>query len=393
MGIFVVPVHHARQQRAAIGALRELGWVVTCHPEPSSPAWARKVFGDEMFLDAVAVDSPPGASDDAMVHLGYMPELERAFISGERVTDTGVRWLANLPKLETVCLSGTSVSDDGISHLRHLEDLERLYLTHTQVTEEGVRQLEEMLPDCKIWRLEEMTNSIGMRFMLIPAGELMMGSPADDEDASDDEHPQHRVRITKPFYLGVHEVTQEQYEQVMGKHPWSGQPYVKSGADYPATYVSWEDAVAFCEKLSAKEGCTYRLPTEAEWEYACRAGSTTSFFFGDDYSALGNHAWYYENAWNAGQQYAHSVGQKKRNGWGLYDMHGNVWEWCADWYGEGYYKESPVDDPPGASSGDDRVFRGGSWLSLPRNSRSAFRLRLYPVVRDFSIGFRVSRTP
>ncbi len=393
MGVLVVPVNRARQQRAAIEALRELGWVVTCHPTPSGPAWARKLFGDEMFLDAVAVDSPPGAADDAMALLGYMPRLERAFISGEKVTDTGVRRLANLPKLKTVCLSGTSVGDEGVSHLGSLEDLEQLYLTHTQVTKEGVRQLEAMLPGCKIWRLEEMTNSIGMRFVLVPAGEFKMGSPAGDADAYDDERPQHRVRITKPFYLGVHEVTQEQYEQVMGKRPWSGQSYVKSGADYPATYVSWEDAVAFCEKLSAKEGCTYRLPTEAEWEYACRAGSTTQFSFGDDRLALGNHAWYYENAGNTNQVYARGVGRRKPSGWGLYDVHGNVWEWCSDWYAEDYYNESPVDDPTGASSGEGRVLRGGSWGNDPWLSRSAYRFRLTPGLRDCGTGFRVSRTP
>ncbi len=393
MGVLMVPVHRARQQRVVIDALHELGWVVTCDPTPSGPAWARWLFGDETFLDAVAVDSPPGTSDDAMAHLGHMPELERAFISGENVTDTGVRRLAGLRKLKTVCLSGTSVGDESVGYFAGLENLEHLYLTHTQVTKEGVRQLEEMLPGCKIWRLEEMTDSIGMRFVLIPAGEFMMGSPDGDEDADDDERPQHRVRITKPFYLSVHEVTQEQYEQAMGKRPWSGQQYVKSGADYPATYVSWEDAVAFCEKLSAIEGCTYRLPTEAEWEDACRAGSTTSFFFGDDYSALGNHAWYDENAWSTGEPYAHGVGEKKANGWGLYDMHGNVWEWCLDWYGEGYYKESPVDDPTGAGSGEFRVLRGGSWFDYPRFGRSAVRIGVSPDVRDYNYGFRVSRTP
>jgi len=394
MGLVVVPVQWARQQWGAIQAFRDLGWVVTCDPMPSGPAWARKIFGDEMFHNAVAVDSPPGASDDEMEHLGDMPELERAYISGENVTDVGARRLAGFQKLKTVCLSGTSVGDEGARQLERLENLEQLYLTQTKVTDEGVRELEEMLPGCKVWRLEKTTNSIGMRFVLIPAGEFMMGSPADDQDSFGSERPQHQVRITKPFYLGVHEVTQGQYEAVMGSRPWSGKRYAKEGADYPASYVTWEDAVAFCEKLSAKEGRTYRLPTEAEWEYACRAGSSTRFFFGDDPSAFGNHAWYSENARDAGERYAHGVGRKKPNGWGLYDVYGNVLEWCADWYGEGYYKESPVDDPNGPSSGDVRVVRGGSWINVPWFARSAHRDRTYPDLRYYYfLGFRVSRTP
>jgi formylglycine-generating enzyme required for sulfatase activity len=393
MGLVVVPVHWARQQWGAIQALRDLGWVVTCDPTPSGPAWARKVFGDEMFHNAVAVDSPPGTSDDEVMNLSHMPELERAYISGEKVTDAGVRRLAGFPRLKTVCLSGTSVGDEGARQLERLENLEQLYLTETRVTDAGVKELEEMLPGCKVWRLEETTNSIGMRFVLIPAGEFMMGSPVDDQVFLDSERPQHQVRITKPFYLGVHEVTQGQYEAVMGSCPWSGEPHVKEGAEYPASCVSWEDAVAFCEKLSAKEGRTYRLPTEAEWEYACRAGSSTGFFFGDDPPALGNHAWYDENAWTAGEQYAHAVGRKKPNGWGLHDLHGNVWEWCSDWYGHDYYKRSPVDDPTGSSSGDVRVVRGGSWNYDPTDARSADRNWTVPDNRDLGSGFRVSRTP
>jgi formylglycine-generating enzyme required for sulfatase activity len=393
MGLVVVPVQWARQQWGAIQTLRDRGWVVTCDPTPSGPAWARKVFGDEMFHNAVAVDSPPGASDDEMEHLGHMPELERAYISGEKVTDAGARRLTGFPKLKTVCLSGTSVGDEGARQLERLENLEQLYLTQTQVTAEGVRELEEMLPGCKVSRLEETTNSIGMRFVLIPAGEFMMGSPPGDQDALYWERPQHRVRITKPFYLGVHEVTQGQYEAVMGSRPWSGQPCVKEGADYPATYVNWEDAVLFCEKLSAKEGRTYRLPTEAEWEYACRAGSSTGFFFGDDPSALGNHAWYDKNVDAAGGLYAHGAGRKKPNGWGLHDMHGNVWEWCSDWFDGRYYGTSRADDPNGPSSGIGRVLRGGSWLIGATEARSAQRYSNLPQYWFQPRGFRAARTP
>jgi len=343
-----------------------------------------------MFLNAVAVDSPPGASDDAVALLGRMPRLERVFVSGEEVTDTGIEHLAGLRKLKTVGLSGTSVGDEGVRHLENLEELQQLYLTHTQVTDQGVRQLESTLPNCKVWRLQEQTNSIGMRFVLIPAGEFMMGSPDSDLEAGANERPQHRVRITKPFYLGVHEVTQEQYAAVMGVCPWKGKLRGNEGPDYPATMVSWEDAVAFCENLSASEGCTYRLPTEAEWEYACRAGSTTRFCFGDDPLASGNYAWYDE--WPAGQ-FAHRVGRKKPNGWGLYEMHGNMWEWCADWYDRDYYANSPTVDPTGPSTGGNRVLRGGTWRGYARPARSANRSRGGPDSRVGSIGFRCAQVP
>ncbi len=176
---------------------------------------------------------------------------------------------------------------------------------------------------------EEITNSIGMRLRLIPAGEFMMGSsksPAEllrivhfqkDEVMYylTDEQPQHRVRITKPFYLGATEVTQSEWVKVMGTNPWRGKSYVKEGADYPTTYLSWEDAVAFCRKLSEKEGHTYRLPTEAEWEYACRGGMTTMYSYGDDASRLGDYAWYDENAKSIREAYAHRVGRKRATVW------------------------------------------------------------------------------
>ena len=188
-------------------------------------------------------------------------------------------------------------------------------------------------------------NSIGMVLVPIPAGEFLMGSPETEPGRRDNE-VQHQVTLTKPFLLGVHEVTQGQWQAVMGTTPWKGKEFVKEGDDYPATYVSWHDAVEFCRKLSEKEGLEYRLPTEAEWEYACRAGTTTAYSFGDDASELGEYAWYRENARNVGQKYAHTVGQKKPNPWGLYDMHGNVWEWCSDWYGD--YPSGSVTDPQGA---------------------------------------------
>jgi formylglycine-generating enzyme required for sulfatase activity len=210
-------------------------------------------------------------------------------------------------------------------------------------------------------------------------------------DAEDDEKPQHLVKITKPFYLGLYEVTQQQYEKVMEARPWQGEEYVKEGPDYPAVYVNHDDAVEFCRRLSKQEGVEYRLPTEAEWEYACRAGTTTSYSFGDDASKLGQYAWYGKNAWDIGEKYAHRVGQKLPNPWGLYDMHGNAWEWCQDWYAP-YGSEKVVSDPVGPAQGEGRVLRGGSFLSLTSNVRSANRFNNRPVNRFYSLGFRVART-
>jgi formylglycine-generating enzyme required for sulfatase activity len=234
-------------------------------------------------------------------------------------------------------------------------------------------------------------NSIGMVLVPIPAGEFLMGSPESGlNPARLYQSPQHQVTLTTPFLLGVHEVTQGQWQAVMGTTPWKGESSVKEGDNYPANYVNWPDAVEFCRQLSEKEGLEYRLPTEAEWEYACRAGTTTAYSFGDDASELGEYAWHKENA----EQYAHTVGQKNPNPWGLYDMHGNVWEWCSDWYWD--YPSGNVTDPVGSSVGVHRVLRGGSVLYDARHCRSARRYGLDTsmiVNRVNSCGFRVALSP
>ena len=220
---------------------------------------------------------------------------------------------------------------------------------------------------------KEFTNSIGMQFVHINAGEFMMGSPADEQDRRDNEN-QHPVRITKPFLLGVHEVTQAQWRSVM-----STDRNQFKGDDLPVEHVSWDDATAFCQKLSQQEGKKYRLPTEAEWEYACRAGTTTPFATGQ---TIGTDQANYNGGYTygSGQRGVHrrkttAVGSFQPNQWGLCDMHGNVWEWCHDNY----------ERAEGA-----RVLRGGSWNDIPWECRSANRGWRTPDGRFGVIGFRVA---
>ena len=238
--------------------------------------------------------------------------------------------------------------------------------------------------------LKEITyykNTMGMEFVLIPAGEFMMGS----DNGSDYEKPVHRVRITKPFYMDAYEVTQKAYQAVIGSNPSR-----LKGAKNPVESVSWNDALEFCKCLSQREGVTYRLPTEAEWEYACRAGTTTPFYFGNTIStdqANYNGSYVYGNGRKGVyREKAMPVGSFPPNALGLYDMHGNVWEWCQDWYDSGYYGKSPTDDPSGPRAGSHRVHRGGCWYGNPGLCRSASRDRDAPGRRYGVLGFRLVRT-
>ena len=265
------------------------------------------------------------------------------------------------------------------------------------------------------------TNSIGMKLVLIPKGSFTMGSPV-TEAGSDDDERQHEVTISKDYYLGVFEVTQVQYKKLMAlnpsyfqgdkvavkvpaeKHPNTGRTIEdakiipRDSSNYPVDSVTWDDAVLFCKRLSnlseeKKAGRVYRLPTEAEWEYACRAGSKTIYSFGDSKSSLGDYAWYSRNTKQRNSDgRTYPVGQKKPNAWGLYDMHGNVSEWCQDWYGD--YPRSAVTDPVGPASGRDRVLRGGNWGgggSDRCKCRTANRSHAPPSYNSagFSNGFRV----
>jgi formylglycine-generating enzyme required for sulfatase activity len=221
----------------------------------------------------------------------------------------------------------------------------------------------------------EITTSIGMKLVLIPAGEFEMGSNV--AEGSNYERPVHRVRISEPFYMGKYEVTQAQWEAVMGTNP----SYFKGNPNRPVEGVSWEDVQAFIKRLNRQEGWEVcRLPTEAQWEYAARAGTTTEWY-DNDLDAI---AWYRENS---GYK-THEVGQKWPNAWGLYDMLGNVEEWVQDWYASDYYRHSPTVDPQGPDAGALRVYRGGGWSLGARYVRAAFRYGFDPGVRYDYLGFR-----
>ena len=206
------------------------------------------------------------------------------------------------------------------------------------------------------------------------------------------EQPAHQVTIVQGFYLGKYELTQGQWESVMGTRPWEGQRYVQENPDNPAAWISWDDMQEFITKVNQAEGSeVYRMPTEAEWEYACRAGTETLWSFGDDERMLRDYAWYDENAWNVDEQYGHEAGTKLPNPWGLYDMHGNVCEWCLDRYDIDYYSVSPPEDPLNSRTGLFRVLRGGYFDNHARYSRSALRHGNGSGLRNFIVGARLLR--
>jgi len=224
----------------------------------------------------------------------------------------------------------------------------------------------------------DLGKGVKLEMVLIPSGKFKMGSPKKEKGRKDDEIP-HAVTLTKPYYMAKFEVTQEQWQRVMGNN----YSYTK-GPKLPVTDVSWDECQEFVRKLNEKTAGGFRLPSEAEWEYACRAGSTTGFSYGNEIST--NDA----NYFNAGKGKSIDVGRYKPNAFGLFDMHGNVSEWCEDWYG--IYSEGPVSDPSGPVSGDRRVFRGGAFYSDILKVRSACRAGITPAFRDSLIGFRLVRT-
>jgi formylglycine-generating enzyme required for sulfatase activity len=233
----------------------------------------------------------------------------------------------------------------------------------------------------------------GPRFVWLPAGAFTLGSPASEVDRQADEGPQTQVTLTRRFFMGRYDVTQGEYSSVIGSNP----SYFGGDTNRPVEMVNWSEANNYCAQLTVRErtagrlpaGWAYRLPTEAEWEYASRAGSTNRFSYGNDpgYTQLGNYAWYVANSGGT----THPVGGKSPNRWGLYDMSGNVWEWCSDWYGT--YPGGNVTDPSGSVSGSGRVTRGGGWGDIANDCRSARRNYYDPSRRYSWIGFRVVLAP
>lgn len=232
----------------------------------------------------------------------------------------------------------------------------------------------------------EVRSFSGIEMVWIPPGAFNMGSPANENGRNETEGPQHTVTISKGFWLGKYEVTQAQWQAVMGNNP----SHFTGDGNLPVERVSWYNCQEFIGRLNAKGEGAFRLPSEAEWEYACRAGTTTAYYFGDDSDRLGDCAWY---GANSGKK-THPVGQKKPNAWGLYDMHGNAWEWCQDWYHDSYIG-APTDGSAWESpAGRYRVFRGGSWDNgFTSNCRAAYRRSSTPDTSSYRFGFRVVRTP
>jgi len=240
---------------------------------------------------------------------------------------------------------------------------------------------------------ETFTNRLGMTFVLIKAGRFMMGSPTSEPDREDNE-TQHEVVLTKDYYMQTTEVTQGQWKAVMGNNP---SLYKECGDNCPVDWVSWNDVQKFIQKLNQKGEAAYRLPTEAEWEYAARAGTTTAYSFGNDSNQLSKYGnfcdfncTYSPKDTNQNDQYENTAPVKSYppNAWGLYDMHGNVREWCSDWYG--VYPTNRVIDPQGAQSDDFRLLRGGSWIISAGKCRSAFRFRNTPRERYTYVGVRLA---
>jgi serine/threonine protein kinase len=242
-------------------------------------------------------------------------------------------------------------------------------------------KIQALVKQCHRTAPPRLTNSIGMELEFVTAGtSFIMGT---ESDTRTDQRP-HNVRLSQPFYIGIHQVTNAHWRQVMGSVPNHGQD-----DDWPVEQVSWHDAIDFCRKLSAlpeekRAGRIYRLPTEAEWEFACLAGPTAAYSFGNDESLLPDHAWFEENSGG----HAHPVGKKKPNAWGIFDMHGNVCEWCSDWYAD--YPAESVTDPRGPSDGTTRVLRGGGWDNDAQWCTAAWRNALNPSDSGESLGFRVA---
>lgn len=253
--------------------------------------------------------------------------------------------------------------------------------------------------------VREFGGDLKIKMNWCPAGEFKMGATAGDTDAYDNEMPQVAVRFTEGFWLGQTEVTQALWKSVMSTTPWQGKERVEIGDLYPAVYISHgghrenpeaDSAQAFCVAFTKREQAagripldwSYRLPTEAEWEYGCRAGSNSKYSFGNDESQLSKYAWFASNALEAGEKFAHPVATKQPNSWRLFDMHGNVAEWCEDYYDDA--KLIGGADPLQNSKTMWRIFRGGAWNNPTFYLRSTFRYWIEPSLRSYAVSFRLA---
>ena len=360
-------------------------------------------------------------------HLGELTALD---LSGNQLGDDAVRALAESPHLKCLTrldLSNNRLSDAAIGALLDADWCRRLTwigLRNNRLTSKGASALAEACDPARLrWfdlhgndlepvslaryarfrpaRSGRLINSLGMEFALIPAGTFLMGSPETEATRKRDEGPQRPITISRPFYLGVYAVTQEQYQAVMGANPSQFTAETGGGPAHPVETVNWEEAVEFCRRLSQwpaeeRNGRVYRLPTEAEWEYACRAGTTTAFHYGPALSSR-------EANLHGGQPYfappgphlerTTPVGSYAPNAFGLYDLHGNVWEWCQDWYSDTYLADVAAVDPVGPTDGTHRVQRGGCWNAYGECCRAAYRSSNDPPTRQMNcVGFRVALT-
>jgi len=299
-------------------------------------------------------------------------DLEEA-IANAKTKENTAKALPVIARIETVIASKDKFKAEDI-----LAELENLIPSDARMA--ALRERVAAMPGPRKQLVVDLGGGVKMEFVLIRPGTFLMGNPKSEAGRSDDE-TQHKVTLTKPFYMGKHEVTQGQWTKVMGSNP---SDFKNAGDNAPVENVSWDDCQTFLRKLGEKApGKTFRLPTEAEWEYACRAGTTTKFCFGDDEGGLTEYGWFTSNSGST----THPAGEKKPNAWGLYDMHGNVGEWCADWYGE---NKGDATNPVGAASGTHRVLRGGGWVCNAYFCRSAYRDRSTPDYADDARGLRLS---
>jgi formylglycine-generating enzyme required for sulfatase activity len=323
---------------------------------------------------AAATKTPDAAEIERLVGLLGDEDYQKREEAQNRLRETGrpaIRQLRAATKTENVeqrMRASEILADIGIFKAWPFDEAE---------AKKRQKEAAELL-DVPVEKEVALGDGVKMKFALIPAGEFVMGSSETEKDRGDGEGPAHKVTIKKAFYIGVTEVTQAQWKALMG----GSNPSQYKGDDMPVERVAWDGCRGYLKLLSEKEKKIFRLPTEAEWEYACRAGSAMRYSGGDDDNAPDEAGWHTENSGGT----THPVAQKKPNAWGLYDMHGNVWEWCQDFYGE--YKDGDQVDPTGVEMGMGRVMRGGSWLDAAKDCRSAKRYFFLADISVVNSGFR-----